>query len=170
MCQFKRWTSLSLCSQKLRFNKDGEGNTFSFLTLLNEHTKPCMCLVPLARHEQNAGGSIRAKCTSKVCEYQKNRLQVVEYFEYHLQWWVEFQDFYRKRKEICSKRRNNMIKSSDIKNRRHVHWKRELLAGIYWRWRRYMGGQTVALILWRAAESSRSIVNRGLCWYELYWI
>lgn len=67
----KMWTSLSLCSQKSRFNKDESENTFSFSTLLNKHTKPCTPLVPLARHEQHAGGSSRARDTAKVYECQK---------------------------------------------------------------------------------------------------
>jgi len=111
----QRWRSLSLCSPKLTFKKDGEGSTFSFLTLLNEHTKPYMWLVPFARHEQNAGGLIRTKCTSKVCECQKQTPRG-GVFENSLQWWAEFQDWYVRRQEICFKRMNNMIESSDMKN------------------------------------------------------
>lgn len=149
----QRWTSLSLCSPKLTFKKDGEGNTFSFLTLLNEHTKPYMWLVPFARHEQNAGGLIRTKCTSKVCECQKQTPRG-GVFENSLQWWAEFQDWYVRRQEICFKRMNNMIESSDMKNGSCTLNRERLFAGVCWRWRRCVRGEKVVLILWCATESS----------------
>ena len=84
--------------------------------MLNEHTKPCMWLVPFARHEQNTGGSVRTKCTSKVYEYQKQTPHG-GVFENNLQWWAEFQDLYMRRKEISFKIMNNMTESSDMKTR-----------------------------------------------------
>ena len=163
----QRWTSLSLCSPKLTFKKDGEGNTFSFLTLLNEHTKPCMWLVPFARHEQNAGGLIRTKCTSKVYECQK-QTPCGGVFENSLQWWAEFQDWYVRRKEIRLKRMNSMIEKVQIWKTGHVRW---IEKGICWSLlemeemcERTEGCSYSLMCNWKLLL----FVSQRLCWYDLY--